>query len=164
MPISWIIHYLVDSPVCFVNTYPLDSDLSSSSIHLLNNWGLLWAATTRMVCAFLQTQPYTCSLSMHQSMPQLKANYQKVLLNFIPISARCTAFFYLKALLAIISLISSFSRRRQIGVAALIFPVIPHEDNITKQTWSTSWCWYILEVLWARKLRNADIRQLYMLR
>lgn len=70
-----------------------------------------------------------------------------MLLNFIPISARCTAFFYLKALLAIISLISSFSRRRQIGVAALIFPVIPHEDNIMKQTWSTSWCWYIL-CLW----------------
>ena len=24
----WINHYLVDSVVCFVNTYPLDSDLS----------------------------------------------------------------------------------------------------------------------------------------
>ena len=26
--IHWINHYLVDSVVCFVNTYPLDSDLS----------------------------------------------------------------------------------------------------------------------------------------
>ena len=30
----------------------------------------------------------------------------------------------------------------QIGVAALIFPVIPHEANAKKQTWSTSWRWY----------------------
>ena len=28
-PIHWINHYPVDSLVCFVNTYPLDSDLSS---------------------------------------------------------------------------------------------------------------------------------------
>ena len=26
--IHWINHYAVDSVVCFVNTYPLDSDLS----------------------------------------------------------------------------------------------------------------------------------------
>ena len=33
-------YYLADSVVCFVNAYPLDSDLSGDSvIQLLNDWG-----------------------------------------------------------------------------------------------------------------------------
>ena len=50
---------------------------------------------------------------------------------------------YLEGLPAIVSI---FDIIFQIGVAALTFPVIPHED------------------IWLKKLRNADNRQLYMLR
>lgn len=62
------------------------------------------------------------------------------------------------------AIVSIFDIIFQIGVAALIFPVIPHEDNVMKRTWSTSWYWYSHVVIWLKKLRNADNRQLYMLR
>ena len=120
MPISWINHYLVDSLVCFVNTYPLDSDLSRSSIHLLKNWGLFCMGSYSW-CAFLDLTIHLQSFNA-----PVDASIERKLLE--------SASHYI------------FDIILQIGVAALIFPVIPHEDKVIKQTWSTSWRWYSLVV------------------
>ena len=37
--IHWINHYPLDGAVCFVNTYPLDSDLSGGCVHELSILG-----------------------------------------------------------------------------------------------------------------------------
>ena len=66
---------------------------------------------------------------------------------------------YLEGLPAIVSIFDIIFQK---GVAALIFPVIPHEDNVMKRTWSSSWYWYSHVVIWLKKL--TDNRQLYMLR